>query len=54
MSRASFGTAPTRVISLALSVEGRGHAFFDLVREHDLQGIVAKRLDDPYDSRVLC
>jgi ATP-dependent DNA ligase len=39
-------------ISLALSVEGRGRALFDLMREHDLEGIVAKRLDDPYDSRT--
>ena len=25
---------------------------FELMREHDLEGIVAKRLDDPYDPRV--
>ena len=36
------------VISEALSVEGRGRALFELMRSHDLEGIVAKRLDDPY------
>jgi ATP-dependent DNA ligase len=33
-------------------VQGRGRALFDLMREHDLEGIVAKRLDNPYDSRM--
>ena len=40
------------VISEALSVRGRGHDLFKLMRTHDLEGIVAKRLADPYDSRV--
>jgi bifunctional non-homologous end joining protein LigD len=40
------------IVSEALSVAGRGREFFDLVRTHDLEGIVAKRLDDPYDRRV--
>jgi bifunctional non-homologous end joining protein LigD len=39
-------------ISEVLSVRGRGHELFELVRRHDLEGIVAKRLDDPYDSSV--
>jgi bifunctional non-homologous end joining protein LigD len=42
----------SQVISLALFVEGKGRALFDLMREHDLEGIVAKRLDDPYDPRT--
>jgi ATP-dependent DNA ligase len=40
------------VISEALSVRGRGHELFELMRVHDLEGIVAKRLDEPYDPRV--
>ena len=40
------------VISAAVSVQDRGCALFDLAREHDLKGIVAKRLCDPYDPRV--
>jgi bifunctional non-homologous end joining protein LigD len=40
------------VISEALSVRGRGHDLFKLMRTHDIEGIVAKRLADPYDSRV--
>ena len=36
----------------ALSVAGRGRELFELMREHDLEGIVAKRLDDSYDPRV--
>jgi ATP-dependent DNA ligase len=38
------------VISEALSVQGRGHELFELfelMRSHHLDGIVAKRLDDP-------
>jgi ATP-dependent DNA ligase len=33
-------------VSPALSVAGRGLALFDLMREHDLEGVVAKRLDE--------
>jgi bifunctional non-homologous end joining protein LigD len=40
------------IVSEALSVAGRGREFFDLIRTRDLEGIVAKRLDDPYDRRV--
>jgi len=40
------------IVSEALSVAGRGRELFELMREHDLEGIVAKRLDDPYDPRV--
>ena len=40
------------VISEALSVQGRGHELFELMRSHHLEGIVAKRLDDRYDPRV--
>jgi bifunctional non-homologous end joining protein LigD len=40
------------VISEPLSVTGRGHEFFELMCAHDLEGIVAKRLKDPYGSRA--
>jgi len=40
------------IVSEALSVEGRGCELFDLMCAHDLEGIVAKRLADPYNSRV--
>jgi ATP-dependent DNA ligase len=42
----------SRAISPALSVERRGHAVFQLTRPHDLEGMVAKRLDDPYASQT--
>jgi bifunctional non-homologous end joining protein LigD len=38
----------SRVISPPVSVHGRGRQLFDLVQAHDLEGIVAKRLTDPY------
>jgi bifunctional non-homologous end joining protein LigD len=37
-----------RWIALADGVPGRGRRLFDLVAEMDLEGIVAKRLADPY------
>src|SRR5262249_2662147 len=40
------------IVSEALSVEGRGCELFDLMCTNDLEGIVAKRLADPYDPRV--
>ena len=40
------------VISEALSVAGKGRELFDLMCAHDLEGIVAKRLDDPYEPQV--
>ena len=40
------------IISEALSVTGRGRKLFELMCTHDLEGIVAKRLHDPYDPRV--
>jgi bifunctional non-homologous end joining protein LigD len=40
------------VISQALSVQGRGRELFELMREHDLEGIVAKKLTDPYGPRT--
>jgi len=40
------------IVSEALFVAGRGRELFELMREHDLEGIVAKRLDDPYGPRV--
>jgi bifunctional non-homologous end joining protein LigD len=39
-------------ISEALSVQGRGRELFALMRDHDLEGIVAKRLADPYGPRT--
>jgi bifunctional non-homologous end joining protein LigD len=40
------------IISEALSVAHRGCELFDLMCKHDLEGIVAERLADPYDARV--
>jgi bifunctional non-homologous end joining protein LigD len=40
------------IVSEALPVVGSGRELFELMRAHDLEGIVAKRLDDPYDPRV--
>jgi bifunctional non-homologous end joining protein LigD len=39
-------------IAEAVSVEGRGRELYELMRAHDLEGIVAKRLADPYDPRT--
>jgi ATP-dependent DNA ligase len=39
----------SRVVSEALSVVGRGRSLLALTREHDLEGIVAKKLADPYE-----
>ena len=47
-----FGLAVPPVISEALAVQGRGRELFELMRAHDLEGIVAKRLADPYEPRV--
>jgi ATP-dependent DNA ligase len=35
-------------MSEALSVTGTGHKLFELMCAHDLEGIVAQRLQDPY------
>jgi len=40
------------IVSEALSVEGRGRELFELMCTNDLEGVVAKRLADPYDTRV--
>ena len=40
------------IVSEALSVAGRGRELFELMCANDLEGIVAKRLADPYDSRI--
>src|SRR5215471_19212269 len=40
------------IVSEALSVAGRGRALFELMCANDLEGVVAKRLADPYDSRI--
>jgi bifunctional non-homologous end joining protein LigD len=40
------------IISVPVSVTGRGCEFFELMCAHDLEGIVAKRLADPYEPRV--
>ena len=44
--------AQAPIISEALSVTGRGREFFELICSNDLEGIVAKRLEDPYEPRV--
>jgi bifunctional non-homologous end joining protein LigD len=48
------GIIPKRssVISEALSVQGRGRELLELMQAHDLEGIVAKRLADPYQPRT--
>jgi bifunctional non-homologous end joining protein LigD len=40
------------IVSVPVSVTGRGRELFELMCEHDLEGIVAKRLADPYEPRV--
>jgi ATP-dependent DNA ligase len=40
------------IVSVPVSVTGRGCELFELMCEHDLEGIVAKRLADPYEPRV--
>jgi bifunctional non-homologous end joining protein LigD len=40
------------VVSETLSVTHRGSELFELMCANDLEGIVAKRLVDPYDMRV--
>jgi ATP-dependent DNA ligase len=42
----------SRALPEVLSVEGRGRQLFELICAHDLEGIVAKRLGDPYGSRT--
>ena len=44
--------ASSTVIARTVSVTGRGHELFELMCSNDLEGIVAKRLADPYTSRV--
>ena len=44
--------AKSPIISAALSVAGRGRELFELMCSNDLEGIVAKRLGDPYEPRV--
>jgi bifunctional non-homologous end joining protein LigD len=52
--RALQGILPkaSPIVSEPLSVTGRGRELFELMCANDLEGIVAKRLTDPYDSRV--
>jgi bifunctional non-homologous end joining protein LigD len=40
------------IVSEALSVTGRGCELFELMCANDLEGIVAKRLADRYDTRA--
>ena len=40
------------IVSEALSIEARGRELFELMCTNDLEGIVAKRLTDPYDPGV--
>jgi bifunctional non-homologous end joining protein LigD len=40
------------IVSGALSVAGRGRELFELMCTSDLEGIVTKRLADPYGPRV--
>jgi bifunctional non-homologous end joining protein LigD len=43
---------PSPVIAEAVAVESRGCELYELMCAHDLEGIVAKRLADPYASRT--
>jgi ATP-dependent DNA ligase len=45
-------SARSPTIFEALFVEGRGRELFEFMQTKDAEGIVAKRLDDPYNSRV--
>jgi ATP-dependent DNA ligase len=44
--------ATSPIISEALYVTGRGCELFELMCANDLEGIVAKRLADRYDTRA--
>ena len=44
--------ASSSIISESLSVVGKGRELFELTCSNDLEGIVAKRLDDPFGPRV--
>ena len=44
--------AKSPVISEALSVAGRGRELFELMCSNDLEGMVAKRLEDAYEPQV--
>ena len=44
--------AGSATIAEAVSVEHRGRDLFELMCAHDLEGIVAKRLADPYKPGV--
>src|SRR5262249_58790304 len=44
--------ASSTVIAKTVSVTARGCELFDLMCANDLEGVVAKRLADPYNSRV--
>jgi len=48
----TISQARSPMISEAVSVERRGRELFELMCAHDLEGIVAKRLADPYEPRV--
>ena len=45
-------TEASPILSAPVSVVGRGCELFELMVANDLEGIVAKRLDDPYEPRV--
>ena len=45
-----FSSCGQPFVSESLAVQGRGRELFELMRAHDLEGIVAKRLDDPYGA----
>ena len=39
-------------IAISHGVAGEGRRLFELVTAHDLEGMVAKRLDDAYEPRT--
>jgi bifunctional non-homologous end joining protein LigD len=54
--RALTGLIPatTTVLSQVFSIEGRGRDLFDVAERLDLEGIVAKRMADPYRAETVC
>jgi ATP-dependent DNA ligase len=49
---APTASAPIQLIDEALYVPRRGRKLFEIVQQHDLEGIVAKRKADAYEPRA--
>jgi ATP-dependent DNA ligase len=44
--------AQTGIVCSTLTIEAHGQELFDAVLRTDVEGIVAKRMTDPYDART--